>query len=77
VFVGVVGGLVVVVFGGGWVAAAVTDAIKKKYPAATVKKSEAVEVHFFEVKLDDGGKGREVKVDASGNIMGSEEEDED
>ena len=57
--------------------AAVAGAVKKKYPAATVKKSEAVQVHFYEVKLDDGGKGREVKVDASGKILGSETEDED
>lgn len=57
--------------------ASVTDAIKKKYPAATIKKSEAVQVNFFEVKVENNGKTHEVKVDATGNIMGSEEEHED
>lgn len=57
--------------------AAVKAAIDKKYPGGTVKSTEAVEVHFYEVKVEANGKTHEVKLNAAGSIMETEEGDED
>jgi hypothetical protein len=58
----------------------VSDAVKRKYPAGTVKKAEEVtkgDTETFEVVVAVGDKRREVVVDPAGKIVEDEETDED
>lgn len=52
---------------------AVSQALKKAFPKASISKAEEVTVQYYEVNLVDGGKKREVKIDAAGKL---EREDE-
>lgn len=55
--------------------AAVSEAIKQKFPAGTIKEAEQVELHFINVEITDGNKEHELKVSPSGEILESETED--
>jgi uncharacterized membrane protein YkoI len=59
----------------------VADALKAKYPKATVKKAEevtkGVKPPVYEIHIADDGKAREVVLDASGKVLKVEEGDED
>ncbi|HEX5010679.1 MAG TPA: hypothetical protein VFY71_09770, partial [Planctomycetota bacterium] len=48
--------------------AAVQAALKHDFPGATVDKAEAVQVSYFEVQVNSGGRKHDVKVYATGDI---------
>ncbi len=61
---------------------AVSAAVKSAHPTATMKSAEDVvenpgasEKRFFEVKLEEAGKTRELKIDASGKVLEDEDDD--
>lgn len=52
--------------------------LKKKFPDGQIVKVEAVEIHFYEVKIQGkNGKAKEVRILPSGEIMEHEDEDEE
>ncbi len=55
--------------------AAVTKALNKEYPGATIKSAESIQVFYFEVAVTSGGKTHPVKVYASGIIDDDEHEE--
>jgi hypothetical protein len=50
--------------------------LEKQFPGAKTVKVEAVEMHYFSVKLDQGGKHKEVAIGASGRVFDDEEGEE-
>ena len=61
--------------------AAVTDAIKKAYPQATISEAEKNlkldgTVHCYEVEIKDGAKALEVHLDPTGKILKTEKDDD-
>lgn len=54
-----------------------TPSLLARFPGATIVGAEEIQRHYFEVKIQVGGKTRHAVLSASGRVQGQEQEDEE